>query len=281
VKVQHFTPELFHMRTGSIQGLNFRVYGKCDTKWNNLWLWYNYEFFEFCIVRHLLIYVYLAKIQTGSLFPAIYELLNPPANGHFESEYAYSTFMTELKDIFNSLGVLAKKGGKLCSDGVLQGVRIGTHCLRKTAHLIAIFGGAHALDLYKSARHSSLKSSFRYTQSAESQKISYDRLHDDKGENLVHQFMAINCLETDTSAGMPPGLAHLTSLPKVALWYVREHLKVPADHEFAWDARFLLKLAKEDTNTTNHDKNMDDFLSSIMPAGATPAERLVAKVRIQ
>jgi hypothetical protein len=60
------------------------VQGKYDPEPVHLYLWVDEECPEFCLVRHLLVYVYLAGIKAGFLFPMEKELMAmPPADGTF------------------------------------------------------------------------------------------------------------------------------------------------------------------------------------------------------
>ena len=94
-----------------------------------------------CPVRHLLVYVYLAKIKKGHLFPTLEELDDPPTDGVFKTYLSYETYKCRLSAACTSL-FNGREG------------HYGTHTARKTGYLLALWAGGE-LELIKySARHS-------------------------------------------------------------------------------------------------------------------------------
>ena len=73
----------------------------------------------FCPIRHLLIYVHMAGIKSGYLFPSVAELKNPPADGHFKTRVRCDAFHTAMKACIAK--VLAKT------------THVGTHTYRFSA----------------------------------------------------------------------------------------------------------------------------------------------------
>jgi hypothetical protein len=93
-----------------------------------------------CPVRHLIVYVYLAKIKKGHLFPTLAELQDPPADGNYVTYLSYETYQSRLTAACTTLF----KG----RDG-----HYGTHTARKTGYLLAIWAGASIDEVKQSARH--------------------------------------------------------------------------------------------------------------------------------
>jgi integrase len=90
--------------------------GKAQEYRFNLYEDSNYP--AFCPIRHLLIYIHMAGIKSGSLFPTASELKNPPEDGHFKTKISYDTFHTAMK------GFIAQVLDK--------NQHVGTHTYRKT-----------------------------------------------------------------------------------------------------------------------------------------------------
>jgi hypothetical protein len=149
----------FQPGTRKIQCLLFKVQGKSDTHVQYLRLWANNSHPELCPVIHLLIYIAMSGRTNGFVFPS---LLN--ANHIFD----YDKFL----DIVKSLCV------DVC--GYVAVIRrFGTHTLRKTGYMFAIFGtltthgdinytqqdgmcGITLSDIMASARHKSMSNAATY-----------------------------------------------------------------------------------------------------------------------
>ena len=124
-----------------------------------------------CPVRHLLSYIHLVGHRSGALFPnqtALNEfILNTPDSRHIDpgewntkrEEYpnciSYSTFN---HIIVGLCGQLLQRNGPW-----------GTHSLRKTSYLLAVWGGANIADIMPSARHKSIKEAQGYQRDAQFQ----------------------------------------------------------------------------------------------------------------
>jgi hypothetical protein len=160
-----FVPSLtsFNSAVNKINYLVFKVKGKSDAHVNHLKLWSNKSHPELCPVTHLLLYIAKAGSTDGFLFPS---LIN--RNAIFE----YARFLKIIK------GLCVKVGGYKDEPRIF-----GTHTLRKTAYLFAIYGTLEQLgfakqqatanfpvngvclsDIMRSARHSSLQNASTYSQ---------------------------------------------------------------------------------------------------------------------
>ena len=140
IELKDFVPKLCVSKGDRIVGLLCKVMGKCDGKEVNLWIWADDENPELCPVRHLLVYMYLAEIKGGYLFPKKAELLGKeepseieegdktiykPRDGVYKHALPYSSFLPTFKKIVEQC--LPKKA-----------LRIGLHMLRKTANLLGV-----------------------------------------------------------------------------------------------------------------------------------------------
>ena len=100
--VDGFVPALFLRRANRVYGLCVEVSGKSDEdKKYQRWLWADDNCPDLCPVRHLLIYVYLAGIKGGYLFPRSQELVgqNKPDDGIYLTCVSYNTFRKQFKMI--------------------------------------------------------------------------------------------------------------------------------------------------------------------------------------
>lgn len=111
-------------------------------------LWANPENRLLCPVIHLLIFIFMTKHSEGYLFPSIEELSNPPSDRIFTSTFQYASFLSQIQNLFKTL---------LKRDGPF-----GTHTLRKTAYLLAVWGGGADMEIMQSARHKTYQNSVKY-----------------------------------------------------------------------------------------------------------------------
>jgi hypothetical protein len=117
-----------------IQGLCVRVKGKTDPDWVYLMIWKDEKNPEFCLLRHLLVWISLAGIKSGSIFPHPDDIgKDPHGNGHYERPCDYDWFLGHMKHLI--FDILKKDREEVTMRHI-----IGTHVLRKTAYLFAIFG---------------------------------------------------------------------------------------------------------------------------------------------
>lgn len=67
-----------------VEGLAVKIKGKSDKKWKTLMIWAD-QHPQLCPIRHLLVYIFVAKIKSGNLFPSYNELRHPPDDGDFKT----------------------------------------------------------------------------------------------------------------------------------------------------------------------------------------------------
>jgi hypothetical protein len=172
-----------------LEGIAVVIQGKSDKSPVTLQIWADHECPFFCPIRHLLFWMKISKIKSGYLFPS-YERLNGEmtkddwdGNNSQPSEIetgeamdtehegfviSYNTFQARLVGILRSLLNPKERPGPW-----------GTHTLRKTAYLFAIWGKGELADIKNAARHNTLKNAEKYYQDA---RALYDI--DQVGENL-------------------------------------------------------------------------------------------------
>ncbi|KAH9098087.1 hypothetical protein LEN26_016708, partial [Aphanomyces euteiches] len=143
IRFDHFIGDLAIVDSnGVVEALAIKVRGKCDPRPVTLMIWSDDVIPQLCRVRHTLIYVRLACGPTDEF------LFSGEKNGHFSP----GAFQDRFKAICNKL---------LDRDGPF-----GTHSCRKTAYLLAVWGGGEESDMMLSARHRSVSQAVKYKRDA-------------------------------------------------------------------------------------------------------------------
>jgi hypothetical protein len=134
MSVAHFVIDYFIVNSNNdIQGLCVQVKGKTDDDWVHLMLWRDIDCPEFCVVTHLLLWIELIGFKGDStLFPHPDDIGKCPG-GVYTRSCEYNWILEKMKHlVFNIL--------KKDKEQITENHIIGTHILRKTAYLFAIFG---------------------------------------------------------------------------------------------------------------------------------------------
>ena len=235
IKVAQFKENLFLLsETDGPTALTVTVQGKNDPAPVDLILFHDKENPEFCPVRHLLCYIRLAGVEDGYIFPPPKELLKSVTGNYYE-HYSYDDFLASLKSLVQNNLKRADKKGEI----------YGTHILRKTGYLFAIFGVlrgyAHETDsvsdlqmanILKSARHTSVANAQTYARDAMTLCSWNRRAAAGIGPdtNSVSRWESIHI---DTVGPFESQCAHMRmlqkSLPDVAGWYFQSVLKLHVD----------------------------------------------------
>ena len=132
IKMEHFPTQFQSINKNAVECIAIKVKGKSDPDWVHLLLYADNDNPEFCPVRHLLVYAQnVGLADTGYLFPEGLDLMK--ANGRkrgepFEEHMPYSIFLRKMKKALIKIGIPCDAG------------KLGTHTLRKTAYLFAIWG---------------------------------------------------------------------------------------------------------------------------------------------
>ena len=240
MKYGHFIPALFiRDKQGGIQGLAVNVMGKRDNHWKYFTIWADNEYPELCVVRHLLIYIYLTDMNGGYMFPGWTELMHPPSDGIYLTHVAYNTFEKYFKTL---LAKILPNGGTY--------LKMGLHMFRKTGYKFAIWGHGLWEAIKRDARHKDDADAYKYAgdswSTMRTQEILMDPLNNVKkykGSYLQNiDAAAVDC-QTSTAAG--------TELRQLAKEYV-DSLGVPV--AFRRDMKTLLKAAMNDSK---HEQDSD------------------------
>lgn len=138
MRLEHFPLEYQIVDKHRIKSIAVKIKGKSDLNEVHLHLYCDNECTEFCPVRHLMVYVAWSGITEGLLFPDKYyfndkltrrRTVKRTENPDDEYKILYSDWLSNLRYLFKF--VLKRE--------VTNG-RLGTHTLRKTAYLFAVWG---------------------------------------------------------------------------------------------------------------------------------------------
>jgi hypothetical protein len=130
--IEQFVEEYFQVTGDEVKALCAKIKGKRDDSWLHFMIWNDEDCPEFSASYAVLIWVELAGITSGRLFPRKEELVHIRSCGHTNNNLNYETFLGVMKHLL--LDVLKRDPSKM------ENQIIGTHVLRKTAFLFANWG---------------------------------------------------------------------------------------------------------------------------------------------
>jgi hypothetical protein len=236
MKVEDFPSEFMMLESSTchVSALAVRILGKGgDYHW--LSMFSDDEFPQLCPIRALLLYLSLSRIKKGYLFPeclprgdsteATHDDSSTESTG--EGHYPYLRFITKMKVLLNV--TLGRDMGP-------QDI-FGTHILRKTAYLFAIFGmlrqygqevgTLHDLlmqGIMDSARHACILNVRWYSRDA-STRYEWDKAKRVRTENELPYWRSIHILDTNViRAATETSRAQQQHLCKIALGYLTNFL---------------------------------------------------------
>ncbi|CEP00124.1 hypothetical protein PBRA_007858 [Plasmodiophora brassicae] len=130
---------------GDVNCMGVKIKGKADGSFVPLMIWRCTDVPELCLVSHLLLWLSVSGITSGYLFPK---------KKGFSDCFDFTTFNNQLKKLLSD--VVGRDDGRVW----------GTHTLRKTGYLLAIWGKGELGQIMLSARHKTVESAKRYYGSA-------------------------------------------------------------------------------------------------------------------
>jgi len=148
--IESFDLSLSIVNGNLIESLVVKVMGKTDSRPVNLTLWADHDNPEFCPVLHLQVYLYIARLKDGHLFPPIEEILAGK----------------EVHTSWLSYQIYQSRFVQICRQLFPRQSKWGTHTMRKTAYLFAVWGGGEFEIVRRSARHEDSKTAKQYEQDA-------------------------------------------------------------------------------------------------------------------
>jgi hypothetical protein len=243
--VEDFREQYFVVKENAVKNLAYFVDGKCDHDPCLLACWDDDECPEFLPVRAVLLWLVSSGIRSGPLFPprdqlesvatlGIVQMPKEPTKDGNLPTFSYAEFLKETQ--FLCAYVL----GKDMDSHAMKSLIIGTHMMRKTGYLIAIWGWKRtfgsdvcpidASNLFKSARHSSTHSVAVYASDAATMKTLLDSLSLDSADSnqKVGVWKPIHIEHTTTFEAINlPSQRYIKPLAELAEWYVAHVLNVP------------------------------------------------------
>ena len=239
LRIDSVENSLIVRKDGHVHSITVTVMGKTDKKPVHLILYADDDYPDLCPVRALLVYVHCAGIQGGWLFPKPQELngdvqlgenetattkaknknkLYRPNDGVYHHPLEYTTFLRQFKK--TAASVIPT-----------EGLKLGLHCLRKTAYLLAVWGDGKQHEIAWSARHVTEQNSCTYRRDAEI--LKKDARLQGNPQNAVSGWKSCRCVELGQGVCMNlENASGRLTLPKVAHDFVRKNLKFDDDHPY-------------------------------------------------
>jgi hypothetical protein len=241
--VEDFREKYFVVSENAVKNLAYFVDGKSDHDPCLLACWDDAECPDFSPVRPILLWLVASGIRSGPLFPPKDQLDSVAVLGTVTGEktkdgklpsFSYNDFLKETQFLCSS--VL----GKDMDSEEMKKLIIGTHMMRKTGYLIAIWGWKRAYgsdecpidssNISKSARHSSIHSVAVYASDAATMKTLIECLSLDAADSnqRVGVWKAIHIEHSTKFDSINLASQRYTKpLPELAEWYVAHVLNVP------------------------------------------------------
>ena len=244
IKIEDFDPSLMLLESTSchVSALAVKIKGKGgNISWLSMYV--DDEYPQLCPIRALLLYISLSGIKEGYIFPKFLpgygtnvatneESSTEPTGDENEStlHYPYSAFITRMKCLLTVI-----IGREKCPTDIF-----GTHILRKTAYLFAIFGllrqhSAQVQNLHDllmvgimdSARHACIKNVRYYSQDA-STRYEWDMAKRIRTEDEVPTWRSIHIQNPNaTRAQTITSRNEQQDLWNIALVYLTKFLRFP------------------------------------------------------
>jgi hypothetical protein len=262
--------EYFVVKENDIEALCTKIKGKRDTKWINFAIWDDKECPEFSASRVLLIWIELTGVRGGFLFPTLNQL------GKDECptvHYQYDAFLEDIKSL--CVNVLKKD---LHSQS-MKNMILGTHVLRKTAFLLAVWG-FHGREGFKSnlnpldeatilndARHKDISSTMTYLADSGTLKELVNRMAADDITQRVGVYQPIFVKTLDNFASLNSGETNKKDLKELADWYVHSVLKIPEHNFQKWSIHQINNVATE----YKPDLSLQEELQELLKREINPA----------
>lgn len=263
--VEHFEMEFQMVERDHVVALCLKIKGKNDPKWKYFWLYEQPNMREFCPVRHLLCFIYLAGIKGGNLFPTEAELgKGPPPDGVYKTKMSADC----LREVFNGL-----------FHSILQtDQKIGLHTFRVTAYLFAMWGGASEPAAMDAARHATIASAKRYFKDCQATKNIAD-LANNARHAVPKPWRSPYCCGNNTSKQLVKDkYDKRADLWSVAKEFVEDHLGVDPTDKFYSHPKNLITLAEKFCHGVDMRRELDELLCSISDDSALKIKELVERL---
>ncbi len=234
IKISDIQRDLSCVTETKIAHLCIKVKGKSDIRPQNLVLWAADDAPLLCPIRHLLTYIHLSGIQDGYLFPNLSDRDKPRC---------YESLLRTMKSKFSSV--------------LTRNSNLTTHTFRKTAYLLALWGGGHFQSIRTSARHKSDGMGQRYMQDA--QFLLENALAIDPNVRHTVPKWKMSIMLNEESGRRLNESTIFTNIHSLSQRFVRL-VGIRDDHPSRMNQRFVLKNALE----FKEEESIDEKLASLL-----------------
>lgn len=270
--IEQFEPGYQIVNSKEINSICCWIQGKTDRMPVRLQLFSDKEYPEFCPISHLLVYLAWSGIKSGYMFPSRRDTDFGQSEGetptaHVEQHWMYSDWLTELRQKY--LYVLKRP--------VNRG-SLGTHTLRKTGYLFAVWGVLRMLgvkthervmnmaklpdlqlgNILKSARHKTLGNAATYQKDCHTQLCMVLR----ERYSEIHAVGSWDCcfIETlDTARTITlPSKPYQKPLPELAIFFVEKILDLKVER--TTPVMYVIEVAKQQVAKLNPQNQLSALL---------------------
>ena len=270
IEMERFQQDYFVVTESNVDALAMWVFGKNENEKITLVAWDDEECPEFSPVRAILLWIRVSGITGGKLFPCKEQLLARCT--HPTVAIAYDDILDELKHLVTNVLGLDMTNPKM------KRFIIGTHMLKKTAHLLAFWGfnrnyGTTQMtpmdeaNVQQSARHSNKsRQTSTYLSDAGTLMLLCKKLHPDDPRHKVGEFQSIR-IETHPQyeALNLKSKPYAKPLVELAKWYVHEKLGIATEVLPGMSIPQLWRMAMDFTPDLSCEQNYLEALKQHLP----------------
>jgi hypothetical protein len=276
--VEQFDKKYQIFNDNKIKALSVWIKGKTDVVPVNLMLFKDDECSEFCPIRHLLVYLAKTGIKKGLLFPVI------------KSKSTVSTKAIRYEDWLNGMKRL------LCNvlNREIDNGKLGTHTLRKTGYLFAIWGVLRFLgynrenmgtnipsvpelalaNILKSARHKTIANACTYARDSATHLAMVNRERFSE-QHTVSPWESIFLLAMDTAYTITSASrVFQKDIPDMAVYYVTKILFLDVT---TMSINSILEFARQTVDKKTELDRLKELLVESVPDGL--AKKIIALVQ--
>ena len=253
-----------HQTTG-LDGIAFNIQGKSDENPVTLMLWADDSLPLLCPIRHLMIYLHLTGIRCGYIFPHPKEFDEIAENdGVAETKIPYGLYQTN--HVRHCKAVCPRDG------------KFGSHCNRKTAYLLALWGGGSDSEVKDGARHKTEVNAAKYKQDA---RFLLELANANELDVMISPWRPIYCANVQMGRSLnAQSLRTPRNLKLIADNYVVNLLQIPEDHPNR-TIPFLVEKALAYRRPSSDEERLDTILQELPQDKADAIKQVMASMVVQ
>jgi hypothetical protein len=253
---------------GRVEAIGFNIKGKTDSRSVALLLWSDDDNPALCPVRALMVYMHFARIKSGYLFPSregLKTLAKDDSDGEAMAPMRYENYQNMYKTT--------------CAQLINRPGPWGTHSNRKTAYLLATWGGGAEGEIILSARHKSIQTALPYKRSnAALLKIAEANM---LATSVVSKWKPAYCADLQMASSLNIRQHHHKfTLFTLADTFVTNHLMIPSDH-VRHTIPIVFQAAVDHQQASNVRDSIKAIMGALEPGMASQLESLIEQYALE